>query len=161
MLWYMLKQIFLSLVLLFVLLVIVKKIPSYNSWYENKISAGFDEVAEMKEITDENERKQIRYGSVYQTYLDIKKVTDSISGNPDNVLLIPSNAYLKNANIAVELEEPSVIYYKSKLRTVLPFTHAAVRANWALIVAGNGFAFFKLDSQQKKDSLIKQYKQYP
>jgi hypothetical protein len=154
------KQLLLSLLLLGIIALIFI-IPSYSAWHQSVIREGFADIRQMKNKPGLESRRSARYGEVLNRYRQFKKTLDSAAPGQVNRLLIPSNEYLKKHHSTVTLEEPAVIYYKSGLSTVLPYTPQSATANWALTCKEGVLDIIPLASGAAKEALIQLYRSYP
>lgn len=104
-------------------------------------------------------QKQARYGGQYYACSYIKKYCEE-RGIKDPYVLFEPNSYYSEKKIKFKAPEPIIFYYFTGLKGLWMDSEHVNKASLFVIVNNQEFSVVPINSQQERDDILHQYKQY-
>jgi hypothetical protein len=135
----------------------------FSYWYDNYLGNPSMDVSVQMARTKVEERKEYRYGNLYNLCKFITGTLDtSKSKKGEPIILFPPNAYFRANGVDLfTMPDPSQFYYFTHMKSVWTTSPDVNKANWIVLPKGkNSLCFIPIQSDGQRRAMLDSFKRY-
>lgn len=143
-----------------IILLYIAKVNN-DEFLTGRIENYWNDYKEQRTELDPETRLQMRHGGYYAYTKHVAELAKRANIGSEDLILMPTTAYLAASGIDYRVPEPSVIYYFTGLKTLANYNSMAVMPKWYCRYANRAFYLDRIESKQQLDSILAILKPYP